>query len=127
MGMSEQEPLMTCSRCGVKWEDIIEIIQDPLLQVEGYQATFVEPKNGLILITHHSDNCGTTLALVVADLKCLDNSDEIFTRNNGLDGCDGLCLLENKLEDCNAPCDMAWVRHAIQWLRKHQLPPHLCK
>lgn len=24
-----------------------------------------------------------------------------------------------------ADCDMAWVRSALQWLRKHELPPHL--
>lgn len=123
--MTLQNPLMTCSRCNAEWEDIVKIILDPMLQVEGYQASFVEPKDGLILITHQVDGCGTTLALVVEDLKCLDNCDEIFNRNTGLEGCEGLCLMENRLEDCTAPCDMAWVRHAIQWFRKHELPPHL--
>lgn len=53
----------TCSTCGMKWDSFEELLLDPHVHLNGYQASFVNPESGLILFTHETDECGSTLAL----------------------------------------------------------------
>jgi len=115
----------TCNLCGAVWHDYEEFVVDPDLRVEGYQACFVEPDLGLILVTHMVDGCRTTLGVRASTLRPLHDGPELGERRTLTDCCLKLCVDISRLEECTADCDMAWVRSALQWLRKHELPPHL--
>ena len=84
-----------------------------------------DPEWGLILLTHETEDCRTMLAVKAVTLKVLHPGPFWPERKTGLDGCLRLCLDKGRLEECTAECDMAWVRAALQWLRRHELPPHM--
>lgn len=115
-------PFLSCTMCEACWPDIESIITDETLEVCGYQARFDEPTQGMILITHMADGCRTTLGVGVAQLAPLYRGPVYTERKTGTDECGGLCLFEHRLEECEAECDMAWVRRVIQAMRKHELP-----
>jgi hypothetical protein len=123
--MSEPEAFKTCSLCRHCWQRLNDFVLDPALRVEGYQASFLDPKKGLILLTHQAENCDTTLAIKVEALEPLYDGPTYLERHTGGDDCGGYCLSQGKLEECLAECDMAWVRKVLQLLRRHEMPPHL--
>lgn len=113
---------MTCTMCDTRWDDIESFITDEELDVCGYQARFDVPSDGLILVTHMAEQCGTTLGVRVAEIRPLYDGPMYPERKTGSDECPGLCLLEGRLEDCTVECSMAWVRHVIQAMRRHEMP-----
>ena len=115
----------SCRVCGKKWDSLLDFVVDPLLRVEGYQAGFTDPNKGLIMVTHCEDGCGTTLAVQAELLKDLYDGPEHLERFTGKEPCRRYCLQRHLLQECDVHCDMAWVRHALQWLRNHELPPHI--
>ncbi|MBM3499555.1 MAG: hypothetical protein FJX74_12920 [Armatimonadetes bacterium] len=122
---SQCEPFKCCTLCGSRWSGLERFVLDTELKVEGYQANFVDPDYGLFLVTHDIDGCGTTLAVWANDFRHLYTGPVYAERHTGQEHCTGRCLERNLVEACDAPCDMAWVRHVLQWLRRHELPPHL--
>lgn len=114
-----------CSLCGKVWPQLADLVVDRDLQVTGYQACFVDPQMGLILVTHRVEGCGTTLALRVDTLRDLYDGPEHAESRTGQEFCRGYCLRHNILEECDVDCEMAWARTVLQWLRKHELPPHM--
>ena len=114
-----------CSMCGRHWRDLPEFVTDAQLRVEGYQACFVKPELGLVMVTHRLDGCGTTLGVPAAHCRALYDGPEFTTRRTGLKDCEGHCLRIDEIDECDADCDMAWVRTALQCLRVHKLPPHM--
>jgi hypothetical protein len=122
---AECGPFKECSLCGSCWEELERFVLDPELRIEGYQANFVDPDYGLFLVTHETDGCGTTLAVWAERFRHLYDGPVHTERHMGGQYCTRQCLERNRVEDCEAPCDMAWVRHVLQWLRRHELPPHL--
>lgn len=116
-------PAMTCTMCNTSWSDLESLVTDTNLEVVGYQARFDCPHEGLVLITHNVERCRTTIGISVANLRPLYFGPEYNERRTGSAECPGLCLLEGRLEECEAPCDMAWVRRVIQFMRRHELPP----
>jgi hypothetical protein len=111
--------------CQTTWADLQEFVTDHRLRVEGYEACFLTPDWGLILLTHRTAGCGTTLAVRAVVLKPLHNGPFWTERMTGLEECLRLCLDKGRLEECTAECEMAWIRSALQWLRRHELPPHM--
>jgi len=119
------EPFKQCNLCGMVWPSYRDFVTDLQLRLEGYQASFDDPELGWILVTHMVEGCHTTLAVRAGELRVLRDGPEIAEYRTGLEDCIRLCLDRGRLEDCTAPCAMAWVRHVLQWLRRHELPPHL--
>lgn len=117
------EPAVTCTMCNTIWSDLESLLTDSNLEVIGYQARFDRPHEGFVLTTHNVERCGTTIGISVASLRPLYFGPEYAERRTGSGECPGLCLLEGSLEECEAPCDMAWVRRVIQFMRRHELPP----
>lgn len=112
-----------CPLCDFQWQTFAAFVVDEALQVEGYQACPPEPDCGVILLTHDVDGCQTTLGIRAGDLRPLYVGPYWPERQMGLEPCRRLCLDPNNIEECTAECDLAWVRHALQWLRRHELPP----
>jgi len=125
MGTDRQEPFKTCSKCEHVWACLADVVVDGTLEVNGYQASFDAPEEGLVLVTHAAEDCQTTLAVVAIELRPLYDGPEYTERKTLTDECSRQCLYEGKLEVCEAECDMAWIRRVLQYLRRHELPPHL--
>jgi hypothetical protein len=119
------EPFKTCTMCHAVWDDLRAFVLDPELYVMGYLAVPEGPGNGLILTNHRAPGCGTTLGVHAHSLRVLYAGPEHPERRMGTASCSGYCLTRDRLDDCDADCDLAWVRHAMQYLRRHELPPHL--
>jgi hypothetical protein len=63
-----------CSLCGQEWMTRDEFLADKTLKLNGYQGSLRRLKlgemaKGLLLFTHHSANCGTTLAIEAKRFK----------------------------------------------------------
>lgn len=114
-----------CTVCGKVWPDIRDMVLDPELQVDGYQACFTDPQLGLILLTHRAPDCGNTLALVIKTLRVLYAGPVYSERQTGLEPCRDYCLRRNILEECDAECELAWARTVLQYFRRHELPLHM--
>ncbi len=127
MGVAEKQDghFKHCTMCGKHWQDLREFVTDAQLRLEGYQACFLKPELGLVLLTHRVDGCGTTLAVQAGQFKALYDGPEFTARRTGGDVCKGHCLKIDEFEECEADCDMAWVRTVMQCLRRHELPPHI--
>ena len=124
--MAEVTPFKQCPLCARVWTSLSDFVLDTALLVHGYQAHFTEPEQGLIVVTHEVEGCGTTLALRAELVRALYDGPEYTEHLTGTVQCNELCLQAHLLIPCDAPCDMAWVREALQWLLRHELPPHLC-
>jgi hypothetical protein len=111
-----------CSKCGRAWHTQEDFVCDADLEVNGYQAAFGDPDEGLILVTDQRDSCGTTLGVEAGTLRPLYRGPDYRELCTGTDLCEGLCVDEHRLEECSAPCAMAWVRVVLQYLRQHKLP-----
>ncbi|MGI5816921.1 MAG: hypothetical protein ACOX9R_02370 [Armatimonadota bacterium] len=114
-----------CSLCGHRWADLADVVVDRDLKVTGYQACFVSPEMGLVLMTHCVEDCGTTLALRVKALRELYDGPQYTELRAGQESCREYCLQHNILEECDVDCELAWMRSVLQYLRRHELPPHL--
>lgn len=121
--MSEASDFKNCSRCEQRWRTCAEFVCDRDLETNGYQASLGHPEEGLILVTHVSGECGTTLAVLAEDLKPLYHGPLYTEFCGGGELCERHCVDEGDLEECAAPCAMSWVRVVLQYLRRHELPP----
>lgn len=116
------EPYKTCRVCHATWPTLPDLVHDANLRVNGYQASFGTPEEGLILLTHEVPGCGTTLAVTAGSLQHLYFGPGYTETLAGSEYCEMWCLDENSVDDCEAPCAMAWIRHVLQYLRRHELP-----
>jgi len=113
-------PFKICSMCLKAWDDSESFIRDPELVVNGFQAFFDQPENGLILFTHRRPGCHSTLAIKAGSLKGLYHGPFYDHLNHGSATCIRACVDHNNLERCDAECSMHWVREVLQVLRKHR-------
>jgi hypothetical protein len=112
----------TCTLCNFEWQNVNEIIQDRTLSLNGYQASFPDPKDGFFLLTHKKPGCLTTIAVLAADFKPLYKGPIYTNHNTGSASCPGKCNCESNFETCTEKCDMAWAREIMQLMLTHKLP-----
>jgi hypothetical protein len=105
-----------CPHCGKTWLNRDVFLEDPGLEVIGYQVDFEAIEAGLFLFNHH--DCKTTLAVRAGSFKDLHHGPFFSERNTGLDSCPGYCLRRQELEPCPAECACAWVRDVLQIIRQ---------
>jgi hypothetical protein len=110
-------PFKICNMCLTAWPDVQSFMKDRSLVVNGYQAFFSNPDDGLILFTHKVPGCGSTLALKASVFKGLYRGPQYQEHLEGTHDCGGHCLHFRDLEVCTARCDMRWVRDILQQLR----------
>ncbi len=104
----------SCSMCGKNWMSRDEFLEDPNVQLVGYQAHFEELTAGLFLFNH---SCETTLSIHAEDFADLYHGAIFPSRATGNKYCPGLCLHENNLEPCQIECECAYVREILQLIR----------
>ena len=122
---SKHQPFKQCRVCLRCWEELTNFVTDRSLEVNGYQASFDDVEEGLILFTHLEEGCHTTLAVRAGELKKLYSGPKYEMRNTGKESCEGHCLNTGDVGPCAAECDMRWVREVLQILRNHELPDQL--
>lgn len=120
--MGNEQIFKTCSSCGTTWQSMKQFLEDKELVVEGYQASFSDSMDGLFLMTHSCEDCGSTLALKTGLFRELYHGPEFTEHRTNMPGCDGHCLNENDLEPCDQECDMRWVRDVLQMLKNYGAP-----
>ena len=119
----EHEPsFKQCSMCHDTWESICSFIEDRSLELNGYQADFEDPAEGLIMVTHRKDGCHSTLALRAGIFADLYRGPTYTVHNTGKPTCTGKCLNEMDFTSCPAECNMKWVREVMQSFRTHTCP-----
>ena len=111
-----------CGKCLKTWRTREDLVRDSELVLIGYQPTFGEPAEGLLLFTHMTPRCGSTLAVVVGDFEDYVQTQAETMPFVGAFVCPSHCLRVHDLQACNAPCQMRWVRQLIQILRRHEVP-----
>jgi hypothetical protein len=95
-------------------------LDDPTLELIGYQPNFSELEAGLFLFQHNTPDCGTSLAIEAGRFSDLYDG-PIFTESlRGTDKCCGYCVHQSELRRCPAKCECAYVREILQIIRQRQ-------
>ena len=109
-----------CSFCGKVWERRKDFLNDPEIEIIGYQADFRELTEGLFLFNH---SCKTTIAIKAQHFVDLYDGPIFQDRMSGSDECESFCEIRDNLLFCSNKCECAYVRETIQivknWPKKH--------
>ena len=104
----------TCSKCGFAWPTREAFLDDPDLELIGYQVNFEELALGYFLFNH---SCKDTLSLPAGDFMNLYKGHVFKERATGSDQCPGYCLHQDVLDPCPAHCECAFVREILQIIK----------
>jgi len=102
-----------CTACGVNWSSRDQFLEDPDIQLIGYQVNFVELLAGFFLFNH---SCRTTLAITAETFEDLYNGPVFSERATGTEKCPEHCLHESDFSPCPVECECAFVREIIQYV-----------
>lgn len=122
---NEVTPYKVCASCGRSWSDPLDLVRDPSLRLNGYQAVEPDADDGLLLLTHEAAGCGSTLAVFVRDFRHLYDGPEYLVCLQGEPSCGKHCLMREDLSPCDEPCSMHWARSVLQCFLTHQVPAHV--
>ncbi len=118
MNILETGTFKTCPCCGCVWPKRETFLADGKLSLNGYQADFGEPGEGLFIFTHTEKDCGTSLAVKTKSFKDLYPGPIYARRGLGTEDCPGYCLGEFILERCDARCEYASIRELLQIIKQ---------
>jgi len=90
-------------------------LEDPALNLIGYQVNFDFLEEGLLLFNH---DCNTTLAILAGKFKDLHQGPDFLGRLTNTDECPEYCLRKEELRPCPAKCECAYVRGIIQIINR---------
>lgn len=114
---SQAKPIFKkCPMCGQSWRSRDQFLEDPYIELVGYQASFRLMTEGFFLFNHLCR--GATLALPAGKFLDLYNGPVFKERLIGTQTCPGHCLYQDDIEPCPAKCDCAFVREILQVIRK---------
>ena len=108
-------PFKICPKCRFMWCDRQDFLEDPHIEIVGYQAHFEELKEGLFLFNH---SCKGTLSIHAARFEDLYDGPIFAERATGGPECPGFCLHKDELAPCTAKCECAYVREIIRIIRE---------
>jgi hypothetical protein len=114
------EPFKKCSSCDTIWQTRDEMIDDPELNLTGFQPTTTDGPAGFALFNHDRPECGSTIALETHDLLDLYDGpirNEVLL---GTDQCEGHCYRIDDLARCDAPCRNAMIREVLKQILERQ-------
>ena len=114
--MTDSAIFKTCPLCKFVWHSRKDFLEDPLIQLIGYQVHFAELSLGYFLFNHMT--CGTTMAIVAGSFSDLYDGEPFQHRLTGTDKCSGLCIRDDELDRCPAQCECAYVRDILQTIRR---------
>lgn len=99
-----------CSKCHQPWPSRSEFLEDPELEIVGYQANFIKLEMGLFLFNH---SCGTTMSIWANNFVDLYHGAIYKERAAGSKECPGYCLQTKELRPCSVHCEHAYVREIV--------------
>ena len=112
--LSQTEIFKICPSCQLRWTTRDMFLQDPELEIIGYQANFGDLEMGLFLFNHC---CGTTLSIWAKDFIDLYHGPLFKKRATGSEECRGLCLDKDDLHSCPVHCECAYVREVVTLIK----------
>ena len=109
----EQNIFKQCPMCNTIWSGMDHFLQDPSLEIEGYQVNFDDLGKGLFYFSHNTHGCHSTMSVEANVFFYLNPHPRYTTRNTSMKDCPGYCLKKDLLVQCAAKCDCAFVRDVI--------------
>jgi hypothetical protein len=117
MSSDQENSFKKCPNCGVEWSKRTSFLEDPALELIGYQVNFKELEAGLLLFNH---SCHSTLAVPAHQFADLYDGPIFAERATGSEECPEYCLHQDELRACPAQCECAYVREIIQVVRNSE-------
>lgn len=114
MGFQDEETFKVCTCCGQVWPTREGFLSDGNIRLRGYQASFKDPAEGLLLFIHMKEGCGTSIAVKAKSFRDIYTGHVYPDSARGSEKCPGYCLGEFNLERCDANCKYAYVRELLQ-------------
>ena len=109
-----------CPNCGYEWENRELFLNDPDIEIIGYQINFIQLLAGYFMFNH---TCKGTFTVPAKQFKDFYKGPIFSKRATGSDECKEFCLQENELRPCPVRCECAYVREIISIIKKW--PKHL--
>ena len=117
----KKSPFKTCPCCGHEWPAMEAFLEDPTLRMDGYQTHLEDLTGGLFVFTHHTPECGTTLAVEVKQFLPLSNHPILSAEAaQPAANCPQHCMREGCLEPCPEECECNWVREVLKKISEWQ-------
>ncbi len=88
-------------------------LSDEHIRLNGYQANFKEPAQGLLLFIHFKKECGTSVAVKAEKFTDLYEGPFYPESARGSGECPGYCQGQFDLGRCDARCKNAYVRELL--------------
>ena len=107
----EATPFRTCPVCNKVWETRNDFLDDPDIELSGYQVHFKDLTEGLFLFNH---SCKNTLALKAGLFADLYDGPIFEEQLTGTEDCPEYCLKKHELRPCPNKCECAYVREIMQ-------------
>jgi hypothetical protein len=104
-----------CPSCGRVWGSREDFMADPEVELIGYQVDAASQDAGLFLFNHR---CEGTLAIPAAAFVDLVGKPLHAPSLYGTKECEGHCLHCHDIDPCRAFCECAYVRQALQVVRR---------
>jgi hypothetical protein len=110
--VSKNNLFKKCTTCDQPWNSQNDFLNDPDLELIGYQVHFEDLKQGLFLFNHHV--CKSTISISSDQFNNLYHG-PIYEENLfGSETCPNHCLGKTNLLPCPAKCECSYVRDVIQ-------------
>ena len=96
-----------------KWAKRKHFLEDPSLELNGYQVDFEDLGKGLFFFTHNMQGCYSTMVIHAEEFFALNPAEKFEQRRTSSDDCPGYCLKRDALGRCTAECECAFVRDVM--------------
>ncbi|OVE74741.1 hypothetical protein BVX97_06455 [bacterium E08(2017)] len=108
-----------CSSCPKKWISRDEFLEDPCVDLIGYQANYVELERGLFLFQHNTNDCGTSLAISASEFTDMHDGPMFADiKRQDVKSCPGYCGQRHLLDPCGEECECGYVRDVLDTVNK---------
>lgn len=104
-----------CPKCEMIWKNRDDLLNDPEIDLVGYQVNFKDLKAGVFMFNH--ETCETTLSIRAELFLDLYSGPLFRERKTGTDSCPGYCLYEQNMMTCPAKCECAYVRTILHKIK----------
>jgi hypothetical protein len=104
--------------CNKVWLTRNDFLDDPQIELNGYQADFEKLEYGLFYFTHYAPECHSTMAIETREFLDLYSGVKYTERKTLTDDCPRYCTEKEQLNRCDALCECAFVREVIQIIKE---------
>ena len=104
-----------CSMCGKVWDSRVDFLDDPYVDVIGYQVSFIELEEGAFLFNHQ---CGTSMSISASNFSDMYDGPIFKEKKVGSEECPENCINEQNLDPCPVHCECAYVREVLQIVKQ---------